>query len=347
MQKILVTGGAGFIGSAFVDQCVQKGHSVVVLDALTYAGDIANLEWISGPGEWKLVQGDICDGKLVSQLMRDEQPDYIINFAAESHVDNSIHSPSEFIETNILGTYTMLEASRAYYHTLQGAKQDAFRYLQISTDEIYGSLELDSPEKFTENSQVKPSSPYSASKAAGDHLVSAWYHTYGMPTIITNCTNNYGPRQHPEKLIPHMIRCALQGQPLPVYGDGKNIRDWIHVEDHCRGVYAALTQGTPGERYCFGGNAERNNLEVVTTICRTLDKLKPRPMSEPYSALIRFVKDRPGHDRRYAIDDSFARQQLNYQNEYNFDSGLEQTVQWYLQHQPWCDEMMSKKAKAA
>jgi dTDP-glucose 4,6-dehydratase len=346
MKTIIVTGGAGFIGSSFVKLCVDQGLHVVVVDALTYAGHPANLEWINGAGQWELYEGNIADSSLLAGLFDKYSPQAIVNFAAESHVDNSINSPSEFIDTNIIGTYRLLEASRAYHDSLRGAEKEQFRYLQISTDEIYGSLELESDDKFTEDSQIQPSSPYSASKAAGDHLVNAWYHTYDMPTLITNCTNNYGPRQHPEKLIPNMIRHALAEKELPVYGDGKNVRDWIHVEDHCRGIFAALTQGQIGQRYCFGGNAEHSNLEVVTTICRVLDKLKPRSMSQQYSSLIRFVSDRPGHDRRYAIDDSYARNELSYSNEYQFESGLEQTVQWYLDHQNWCELILGQKQAA-
>lgn len=346
MKTILVTGGAGFIGSSFVKLCVDKGIQVVVLDALTYAGHTANLEWISGEGQWELFEGSITDRKLVDSLLKKYQPQAIVNFAAESHVDNSINSPGEFIDTNIVGTYRMLEAARHYWSELEDAERKAFRYLQISTDEIYGSLDLDSDEKFHEDFQIQPSSPYSASKAAGDHLANAWFHTYGLPTLLTNCTNNYGPRQHPEKLIPHMITCALNEKPLPVYGDGKNVRDWIHVEDHCHGIYAALTQGDAGGRYCFGGNAERNNLEVVTTICRILDKLQPRARSENYASLIRFVTDRPGHDRRYAMDDSHARATLSYTNDYEFESGLEQTVQWYLDNQAWCRKILEQKEAA-
>ena len=346
MKTIIVTGGAGFIGSSFVKLCVDKGLKVVVLDALTYAGHPANLEWISGAGEWELYEGSITDSELMDSLLHKYRPQALLNFAAESHVDNSIESPGEFIDTNIIGTYRLLECARRYWNELPEHEASAFRYLQISTDEIYGSLELNSDEKFTENSQVQPSSPYSASKAAGDHLVNAWHHTYGLPTLLTNCTNNYGPRQHPEKLIPRMISCALNEENLPVYGDGKNVRDWIHVEDHCRGIFAALTQGEAGGRYCFGGNAERNNLDVVTTICRTLDKLKPRAMSQNYASLIRFVQDRAGHDRRYAMDDSNARAKLDYTNEYTFDAGLEQTIQWYLDNQKWCDTVTNTKEAA-
>ncbi len=346
MKTILVTGGAGFIGSAFVKLCVDKGLKVIVLDALTYAGNPVNLEWITGAGEWELYHGDICDAPLVDDLLMNHRPQAIVNFAAESHVDNSIHSPSEFIETNIKGTYQLLESARRYWSELPDYEARAFRYLQVSTDEIFGSLALGSDDKFSEHSPIVPSSPYSASKAAGDHLANAWFHTYKLPVIITNCTNNYGPRQHPEKLIPHMVQCALSEQPLPLYGDGKNVRDWIHVDDHCRGIFAALEQGKPGQRYCFGGNAEVNNLAVVRMICSTLDKLSPRRMSDNYMSLIRFVKDRAGHDRRYAMDDRFARAELGYENQFSFEQGLEQTIQWYLDNQAWC-KTVTQSHKAA
>lgn len=328
-QKIIVTGGAGFIGSCFVAQCVERGQEVLVVDALTYAGHKENLEWIKGKGSWKLAVANIQDGAKMLELMREFQPDAVVNFAAESHVDNSISSPAEFIHTNILGTYAMLEAARSYWK--ESGKAD-FRYLQISTDEIYGSLELDSPDRFSEESQIKPSSPYSASKAAADHLVLAWNHTYGMPTIITNCTNNYGPRQYPEKLIPLMISHALTGKALPVYGDGLNVRDWIHVEDHCQGIYLALTKGRVGEHYCFGGNAEKKNIEVVQTICKVLAQVK----GGNYESLITYVKDRLGHDRRYAMDDSKALKELGYTRKYDFETGLKQTIEWYLNNQAWC-----------
>ncbi len=342
-QKIIVTGGAGFIGSCFVAQCVERGQEVIVLDALTYAGHRENLEWIKGKGSWKLVVGDIKDPALVRDLLQQVQPDALVNFAAESHVDNSISSPAEFIHTNILGTYNLLEASRNYWKTGQ---KEHFRYLQISTDEIYGSLDLDSPEKFSEESQIKPSSPYSASKAAADHLVLAWNHTYGLPTLITNCTNNYGPRQYPEKLIPLMISQALAGKSLPVYGDGLNVRDWIHVEDHCQGIYLALTKGRVGEHYCFGGNAEKKNIEVVQTLCGILNQLRPHSAIGGYEKLITYVKDRPGHDRRYAMDDSKALKELNYQRNYSFESGIKHTVEWYLENNSWC-KAVTNKQKAA
>jgi dTDP-glucose 4,6-dehydratase len=339
-QKLLVTGGAGFIGSSFVNQCVQRGQQVLVVDALTYAGHRENLEWISGKGSWELAVENIQNGVAMRALMESFQPDAVVNFAAESHVDNSISSPAEFIHTNILGTYALLEAARSYW----GGTRQNFRYLQISTDEIYGSLELDSPERFSEASQIQPSSPYSASKAAADHLALAWNHTYGLPTLITNCTNNYGPRQYPEKLIPVVLAKALAGQPIPVYGDGLNVRDWIHVEDHGEGIYLALTKGRVGEHYCFGGNAEKSNIALVQTLCRILDRL--RPAATPYEALIAYVKDRPGHDRRYAMDDSKAVRELGYTRRYNFEQGMEHTVQWYLDNAPWCAAVTGKKAAA-
>lgn len=344
-QSILVTGGAGFIGSAYVAQRVAEGCHVIVLDALTYAGHQANLDWIDqGCGSWELVKGDIRNGEKVLSLMKKHAVDAVVAFAAESHVDNSIESPAEFIETNILGTYAMLEAARSYWNGLSGDKKSDFRYLQISTDEVYGSLGPTG--KFTEETPMSPNSPYSASKAAGDHLVRAWHHTYGLPTITTNCTNNYGPRQFPEKLIPHMITRALAGKTLPVYGDGKNIRDWIQVEDHCRGVHLALTKGALGETYAFGGDAEKNNVEVVTTICRVLDDLRPRNDGRKYEEFIAFVKDRAGHDRRYAIDDSKAQKTLGFTRQYSFESGIRDTIEWYLNHQDWIDTVADKKHAA-
>lgn len=344
-KKMIVTGGAGFIGSSFVAQMVAQGIEVVVVDALTYAGHRENLSWIQpqGTGKWRLEQINITDKVALKKLFVDFQPDAVLNFAAESHVDNSITGSAIFIETNIVGTHAMLETSREYWQGLPEAKKQSFRYLQVSTDEIYGSLELNNDEKFSEKSEIKPSSPYSASKAAADHLVLAWCHTYGLPTIRTNCTNNYGPRQHPEKLIPLMITNALAGKPLPVYGDGKNVRDWIHVEDHSRGVYLALTKGNIGETYCFGGNAERKNTEVVHAICDTLQELVPNDEGY-YRSLIEFVQDRAGHDRRYAIDDTKAENELGFTREYTFESGLKDTVQWYLANHAWCESIKEKKA---
>lgn len=336
-QTLLVTGGAGFIGSCFVRQCAQRGQKIIVLDKLTYAGHPENLDGVA----CELVQGDIGDGALVAQLLSQHQVDAVVHFAAESHVDNSIASPSEFIQTNIVGSYTLLEAARQYWNGLSDKAKEAFVFVQISTDEVYGTL--GDTGKFSETTAMKPNSPYSASKAAGDHLARAWYETYGLPTIITNCSNNYGPRQHPEKLIPLMITHALQGKAMPVYGDGKNIRDWIHVEDHCRGVYLALTQGQAGQTYCFGGNAERKNTEVVGAICDTLQQLVPLDNGH-YKDLITFVQDRAGHDRRYAINDAKAQAELGFVREHNFESGLRATIDWYLQNGAWCDSIRQKKA---
>lgn len=342
-QTLLVTGGAGFIGSTFVAQSVERGDKVIVLDALTYAGHRENLEWIQkGKGSYELVVGNICDGPLVSRLLGEHKIDAVVNFAAESHVDNSIARPADFIETNIVGAYTLLEASRAYYNSLAEDKKAKFRFIQVSTDEVYGSLGPDG--KFTETTPVKPNSPYSASKAAGDHLARAWFKTYGLPVITTNCTNNYGPRQYPEKLIPLMITMALTDRQLPVYGDGKNIRDWIHVEDHCHGVWLALTKGRPGEKYGFGGDAEKTNLEVLDVLCATLDQLRPRADGRKYIEQRTFVKDRPGHDLRYAIDDSKAQRELGFTRRYNFEQGIRETVEWYLANRPWCDSVLNKKA---
>jgi len=327
-KNILVTGGAGFIGSTFVAQSVARGQRVIVLDALTYAGNKANLEWIK-PDNYQLVIGNIKDGALVSALLRDHSIDAVVHFAAESHVDNSISKPAEFIETNIVGTYILLEAAREYWNGLAADKKRDFRFLHVSTDEVYGSLGESG--KFDENTAMKPNSPYSASKAASDHLAHAWFATYGLPTIITNCSNNYGPRQFPEKLIPLTITNAVSGKKLPVYGDGKNIRDWIHVEDHCRGIALALEKGNTGETYCFGGNAEIRNIEVVSKICTILDTVKPKN-SGKYESQIEFVKDRLGHDYRYSIDDSKACSKLGFTRQYNFDSGILATVKWYLEN---------------
>lgn len=341
-ETILMTGGAGFIGSAFVELAVAKGHRVVVLDALTYAGHKENLDWIpQSPGSWELVVGDIRDGALVGKLLAEHNVQWVADFAAESHVDNSIEKPGEFIDTNIIGTYTMLEAVRRYWGALQGAAKEKFRYLHVSTDEVYGSL--GETGKFTEKSPLQPNSPYSASKAAGDMLCRAWHETYHVPVIVTNCTNNYGPRQFPEKLIPLMITKALSGEKLPIYGDGKNIRDWIHVEDHVAGVYLALEKGLPGETYAFGGNAEKNNIEVVDTLCAILDELMPKSGSS-YKEQKTFVADRPGHDRRYAIDDAKAQATLGYKRKHTFDSGIRATVQWYLDNGDWCNAVKKKAA---
>ena len=328
--SLLVTGGAGFIGSEFVRQAVARGQKVVVLDALTYAGHTINLEGIAHT----LVVGDIADGELVSRLLKEHSVDAVAHFAAESHVDNSISKPSAFIDTNIVGTYRLLEAARGYWGGLTGNAKDRFRYLQVSTDEVYGSLGPTGA--FSETTAMKPNSPYSASKAAGDHLARAWYETFGLPAIITNCSNNYGPRQHPEKLIPNMITKALSGEGLPVYGDGKNIRDWIHVEDHSAGVALALEKGKPGETYCFGGREEHTNIDLVNRICALLDDMKPKAGDKSYAGQITFVKDRLGHDRRYAIDDTKAQRELGFTRKHNFETGLKATVEWYLANADWC-----------
>jgi len=340
-KNILVTGGAGFIGSAFVAQIVKMGHNVIVLDALTYAGHIENLKWI-GEDKFKLIVGSICDGELVLEILEDNQIDYVVNFAAESHVDNSINTPYVFVETNVIGTHVMLEACRNYIKRMPGENRLGFRYLQVSTDEVYGALKIDDDEVFTEKSPMRPNSPYSATKAAADHLVRAWHKTYGLPTIITNCSNNYGPRQYPEKLIPRMIKRALTGQTLTVHGDGLSVRDWIHVEDHCQGVYLALTKGRPGETYCLGGHSEKTNIYVIERICDILDQLVPLKDGKSYKEQITFVEDRPGQDRRYAIDDSKAKKELRFKHKFNFDSSMEETVKWYLDNQEWINTVTEK-----
>jgi len=342
-KRFLVTGGAGFIGSQFVEMAVQRGHTVLVLDALTYAGHRENLEGIQGPGSFELVVGNICDFQLTQKLLHDHCIDAVVHFAAESHVDRSISGPAAFIETNIQGTFQLLGSSLEYWKNLSGTKKENFRYLQISTDEVFGSLGPTG--KFSETTPYAPNSPYSASKASGDHLVRAWHHTFGLPTLITNCSNNYGPRQFPEKLIPTMITHALNQKPLPIYGDGGNIRDWIHVSDHCLGVFLALELGIPGSTYCLGGNAEKNNLEVVKTLCTELDRLHPRSDHKPHATGIQFVTDRLGHDRRYAIDDTLAQKELGFKRKYDFETGLAETVQWYLNHPQWCKAVLQRKIK--
>lgn len=336
---ILITGGAGFIGSCFTGLCAARGVRAIVLDKLTYAGHKANLEWI-GKGRYELVEGDINDGPLVHSLCKKYAPEAILNFAAESHVDNSISGPAPFMETNITGTFRLLEASLKYWK-----EHPSFRYVQISTDEVYGSL---GPQgAFTESSPVQPNSPYSASKAAGDHLVRAWHHTYGLPALITRCSNNYGPRQYPEKLIPHMIQCAIEGKPLPVYGDGGNVRDWIHVEDHAEGIWLALTKGKSGEVYNFGGHAEMDNLSLVKQLCALLDARRPRADGTSYAEQISFVTDRLGHDRRYAIDDTKAQKELGFTRKHVFATGLAATADWYLANEKWCRTVMKRERNAA
>jgi dTDP-glucose 4,6-dehydratase len=340
-MKLLVTGAAGFIGSSFIREALNNGHTICVLDLLTYAGHIENIEDLIEKNQIQFIQGDICDFENNLKILNDHKIEALVNFAAESHVDNSIHGPKDFIQTNIMGTFALLEASRSYWNKLEPTAKENFRYLQVSTDEVFGSL--GNTGRFSELTSYHPNSPYSASKASADHLVRAWHHTYKLPTITTNCSNNYGPRQFPEKLIPLMIDHAINSKALPVYGTGTNIRDWIHVEDHAHGVLLALTKGKPGSTYCFGGNSERNNLHVVQTLCKMLDELKPRYDKKSYAEQISFVTDRAGHDWRYAIDDSLAQEELGFTRKYkNFEEGLQQTIKWYLENQTWITKVSSK-----
>ena len=326
---LLVTGGAGFIGSNFVLGTVaQAGEPVVNLDKLTYAGSLRNLDALRGDARHTFVQGDICDRELLRKLLEQHRPRAIVHLAAETHVDRSIQGPAEFVQTNVVGTFALLEESRAYWQDLAAPERTAFRFLHISTDEVYGSLGPEAP-AFTEETPYAPNSPYSASKAASDHLVRAYHHTYGLPTLITNCSNNYGPHQFPEKLIPLMIHHALAGKPLPVYGDGLNVRDWLYVEDHCAALREVLAHGRPGEVYNVGGGAEMKNIDLVRTLCALLDDASPRTGGS-YASLITFVQDRPGHDRRYAIDAGKIRRELGWQPQESFESGLRKTVRWYL-----------------
>jgi dTDP-glucose 4,6-dehydratase len=329
---LLVTGGAGFIGSNFVLQAIaQTGEPIVNLDKLTYAGNLANLEPLRGDARHTFVQGDIGDRGLVGTLLARHRPRAIVHLAAESHVDRSIEGPAEFIQTNIVGTFGLLEEARAYWMALPAQERAAFRFLHVSTDEVYGSLGPQDP-AFTETTAYAPNSPYSASKAASDHLVRAYQHTYGLPALVTNCSNNYGPRQFPEKLIPLMIHRALAGKPLPVYGDGQNVRDWLYVEDHCTALRTVLEKGRLGEVYNIGGGAEMKNLDLVKTLCALLDEAKPRTDGS-YAQLISFVKDRPGHDRRYAMDSRKIQAELGWRPAESFASGLKKTVRWYLDQQ--------------
>lgn len=336
----LVTGGAGFIGSNFVLLARQKQWGKVInLDHLTYAANPSNLASLIADTEYSFIKGNISDTQLLGHLFKQYQPNAVINFAAESHVDRSILEPDTFIQTNIMGTFRLLEASLGYWQGLPDPQKATFRFLQVSTDEVYGSLK---PEDlpFTENSPYAPNSPYAASKAGADHLVRAYHHTYGLPTLTTNCANNYGPYQFPEKLIPLMILNALEGQPLPLYGDGQNIRDWLYVEDHCHALDQILRAGQPGETYAIGGKTERTNQTVVETICTILDELAPNP-SFSYCSLITYVKDRPGHDRRYAIDCSKLESELGWYPQETFSSGLRKTIQWYLDHPQWVQQVRS------
>lgn len=337
---ILVTGGAGFIGANFVLQWVSGGHGPVInLDKLTYAGNAENLTQIADNPDYQLVVGDIGDEAAISDLLTRHQPHAILNFAAESHVDRSITGPAEFIRTNIDGTFALLQAALAYYRGLPDDKAAAFRFLHVSTDEVYGSLGPDDP-AFSETTPYAPNSPYSASKAASDHLVRAYHHTYGLPTLTTNCSNNYGPFQFPEKLIPLVILNALAGKQLPIYGDGQNVRDWLYVTDHCDAIATVLQQGALGETYNIGGNNEMKNLDVVQAICAILDQRVPKS-SGRYADQIEFVRDRPGHDQRYAIDATRMQQELRWQPAETFDSGIKKTVDWYLENQQWVQRVQS------
>ena len=331
---IFVTGGAGFIGANFVnDWLARSDESVLVIDKLTYAGNLENLSTLRGDSRFSFAQVDICDRAAIADLLARYRPRALLHFAAESHVDRSISGPGEFIRTNINGTFELLEATRAHWSQLVGSERDAFRFLHVSTDEVYGSLgEEDAP--FSESTAYAPNSPYAASKAASDHLVRAYHHTYGLPVLTTNCSNNYGPYQFPEKLIPLTILNAIDGKPLPVYGDGRNIRDWLYVADHCAAIREVLARGRCGETYNIGGSAERRNIEVVQTVCQILDELRPK-RGGSYAEQIRFVADRPGHDRRYAIDARKLASELGWRPSHSFDSGLRQTVQWYLDNESW------------
>lgn len=338
-MAILVTGGAGFIGANFVlDWVATQGTPVVNLDKLTYAGNLGNLASLKNDPRHIFVNGDINDRALVAHLLQTHQPQAIVHFAAESHVDRSISGPGEFVQTNVVGTFSLLEEVRAHWSALAASAKLQFRFLHVSTDEVYGSLGPNDA-AFSETTPYAPNSPYAASKAASDHLVRAYHHTYGLPTLITNCSNNYGPLQFPEKLIPLMIFNAINGKPLPVYGDGLNVRDWLYVGDHCTGIRVVLEKGRPGDTYNIGGNSEKNNLDVVNTLCAILNEL--RPGSAPHAKLIQFVKDRPGHDRRYAIDANKIRNELGWAPSERFESSLRKTVQWYLANAEWIKSVTS------
>ncbi|GAA3712748.1 dTDP-glucose 4,6-dehydratase [Oceanisphaera sediminis] len=341
MRKILITGGAGFIGSAVIRHIIQHTSDTVVnLDKLTYAGNLESLATVANSPHYHFAHLDICDRAGLDTLFVEHQPDAVMHLAAESHVDRSISGPAEFINTNIVGTYTLLEAARAYWNELNAERKAAFRFHHISTDEVYGDLH-GTDNLFTEATPYAPSSPYSASKASSDHLVRAWHRTYGLPSIITNCSNNYGPYHFPEKLIPLVILNALEGKPLPIYGKGDQIRDWLYVEDHARALYEVVTRGEPGETYNIGGHNEKTNLEVVNAICSILDKLAPSPFS-PYASLITHVEDRPGHDVRYAIDAAKIERELGWAPQETFESGIRKTVEWYLINEDWVSNVKQR-----
>lgn len=337
---ILVTGCAGFIGSNFVHKWLTRPEPIVNLDKLTYAGNPGNLAAFEGDSRYSFVQGDMGDSDLVRRLLAGHQPRAVVNFAAESHVDRSIDSPANFIHTNIVGTFELLERVRTYWSALPTKRKEAFRFVHVSTDEVYGSLGPDDP-AFSETKAYQPNSPYAASKAASDHLVHAWHHTYGLPTLITNCSNNYGPYHFPEKLIPLVIHNALSGSSIPVYGDGQQVRDWLYVEDHCRAIMRVLEAGRVGETYNIGGCNERTNIDVVRIICAVLDEMCPSPTGRSYADQITFVKDRPGHDRRYAIDSSKIERELGWRPLESFETGIRKTVKWYLDNRDWVVQVTS------
>lgn len=339
VMNILVTGGAGFIGSAVIRHLINETeHHVLNVDKLTYAGNLESLISVSDHPRYQFTQTDICDHVSLTRLFLEFQPDIVMHLAAESHVDRSIDGPAEFINTNIVGTYTLLEVARKYWQNLSTIKKTRFKFHHISTDEVYGDLE-GTTDLFTETTPYLPSSPYSASKASSDHLVRAWHRTYGLPVVVTNCSNNYGPYHFPEKLIPLMILNALDGKLLPIYGNGQQIRDWLFVEDHARALYQVATEGIVGETYNIGGNNEKQNIEVVKTICKILDELKPRLEGKTYASLITFVNDRPGHDLRYAIDASKIERELGWKPQESFETGIRKTVQWYLNNLEWCQRV--------
>ena len=342
MKNILVTGGLGFIGSNFIRLLLKSGEfdQVINFDKQTYAGNPENLQDLEQENSYHFIQADICDGNSVLQALEDYEVDAVVNFAAESHVDRSIDGPEPFVHTNVVGTLRLLESTKSYLAEVAGDKRDAFRFLHVSTDEVYGSLKPEDP-AFCETTSYAPNSPYSASKASADHLVRAYHHTFGLPLLTTNCSNNYGPYQFPEKLIPLMILNACEGKSLPIYGDGSNIRDWLHVEDHCSGILSVLRKGRAGETYCIGGASEKTNMEVIDTLCNILDR--HLPIGAPHNQLKTFVTDRPGHDHRYAIDFSKIKNELGWQPSYSFEEGMEQTVEWYLNHQEWCENVTSGK----
>ena len=340
-MAILITGGAGFIGANFVlDWLAQSGEAVINLDKLTYAGNLETLASLAGNARHTFVQGDIADGALVASLLAAHRPRAVLNFAAESHVDRSIHGPEDFIQTNVVGTFRLLEAVRAFWAELPADAKADFRFLHVSTDEVYGSLDKHAP-AFNEDHRYEPNSPYSASKAASDHLVRAWHHTYGLPVLTTNCSNNYGPYHFPEKLIPLMIVNALAGKALPVYGDGLQVRDWLYVKDHCSAIRRVLEAGRPGEVYNVGGWNEKPNIEIVKTVCALLDEMRPKADGQPYSTQITYVKDRPGHDRRYAIDASKIQRELGWKPAETFETGIRKTIAWYLANPDWVAHVQS------